>query len=128
MRGLGYHVYVLMGDGELEEGEVWEAAMAAAHLHLDGLTVFVDANRLQVDGRTAQIMNSEPLVEKWRAFGWHVQDIDGHDMAAILQAVARAHATNGRPSAIIARTVKGKGVSFMENQALAQRPRQPGRP
>lgn len=111
-----YRVYVLLGDGEIQEGMVWEAAMAAAHYRLDNLTAFLDYNGLQIDGPLAEVMGVEPLPEKWRAFGWDVQVIDGHSMAEILAAVERARAVKGKPQMIIARTVKGKGVSFMENQ------------
>ena len=111
-----YHVYVLMGDGELQEGMIWEAAMAAAHYRLDHVIAFVDRNGLQIDGTTEQVMGLEPLADKWRSFGWHVQEVDGHDTAALGAAVDTAKAAKGRPSVIIARTVKGKGVSFMENK------------
>lgn len=112
-----YRVYVLLGDGEVQEGQIWEAAMAAAHYRLDNLTAFLDYNGLQIDGAIREVMSPEPLADKWRAFGWHVQEIDGHDMAAILAAVQRAQQVQGQPQMIVARTVKGKGVSFMENQA-----------
>lgn len=114
--GRDYRVYVLLGDGECQEGQVWEAAMAAAHYRLDNLIAFLDYNGLQIDGPVAEVMNLEPLAEKWRAFGWHVQEIDGHNFGEILDAVARAQGVKGKPNMIIARTVKGKGVSFMENQ------------
>ncbi|MDR2932679.1 MAG: transketolase [Oscillospiraceae bacterium] len=110
------YVYVLMGDGELDEGQVWEAAMTASHYRLDHLIAFVDRNRNQIDGTTEDIMALEPLADKWSAFGWHVQTIDGHDTEAILSAVAAAKKATGKPSVIIANTVKGKGVSFMENE------------
>jgi len=115
--GIEYRVYVLLGDGELEEGQVWEAAMAAAHYKLDNLTAFVDHNKLQIDGPVEAVMSPEPVAEKWRAFGWDVQVIDGHDMGRILQAVEKAAAVKGKPHMIIAETIKGKGVSFMENKA-----------
>ncbi|MFZ5592517.1 MAG: transketolase [Bacillota bacterium] len=115
--GAGYRVYVLLGDGEVQEGQIWEAAMAAAHYRLDNLTAFLDYNGLQIDGHIRDVMSPEPLADKWRAFGWHVQEIDGHDIPAILAAVNQAHRVQGRPQMIVARTVKGKGVSFMENQA-----------
>ncbi|KJR97394.1 MAG: transketolase [Peptococcaceae bacterium BRH_c4a] len=115
--GLDYRVYVLMGDGENQEGQIWEAAMAAAHYKLDNVTAFLDHNRLQIDGPIEEVMSPEPLADKWRAFGWDVQVIDGHDMAQILQALEKASAVKGRPQMIVAETVKGKGVSFMENQA-----------
>ena len=115
--GRDYRVYVLLGDGENQEGQVWEAAMASAHYRLDNLTAFLDHNRLQIDGPIEEVMSPEPLAEKWRAFGWDVQVIDGHDMAQILEAVEKAQLVRGRPQMIVAETVKGKGVSFMENQA-----------
>jgi len=111
-----WRVYALLGDGEIQEGQIWEAAMAAAHYGLDNLTAVLDQNGLQIDGPVEKIMAIEPLVDKWRAFGWHVISIDGHDMGAILRACAEAEATRGRPSIIIAATVKGRGVSFMENR------------
>lgn len=110
-----YRVYVLMGDGEANEGQVWEAAMFAAHYKLDHLTVILDCNRQQLDGWTEEILSIEPLGEKWRTFGWHVLDIDGHDLAQILDAFKEAKRTAGKPTLILARTTKGKGVSFMEN-------------
>jgi transketolase len=110
-------VYVMLGDGELQEGQIWEAAMTAAHYKLDNLTAIVDNNRLQIDGFVSEIMNIEPLAAKWLAFGWHAIEIDGHDMAAILQALDEAEQVKGRPSVIVARTVKGKGVSIFENKA-----------
>jgi transketolase len=111
----GYQVYVLLGDGECEEGQVWEAAMFAPHHRVDNLTAIVDHNDLQLDGRVCDIMGIEPLADKWRAFNWHVLEIDGHDMSQILQALKEARKTKQRPTVIIAHTVKGKGVSFMEN-------------
>jgi len=110
-------IFVLWGDGELEEGIVWEAAMAAAHYKLDNLTGFVDWNGLQIDGSIKEVMNPEPIDEKYRAFGWHVEVIDGHDFQAIAQAVEIAKKTKGKPTMIVCKTVKGKGVSFMENVA-----------
>lgn len=111
-----YRVYALLGDGELDEGMIWEAAMAAAHYKLDNLTAFVDHNGLQIDGPITQVMSPEPVADKWRAFGWHVLSIDGHDMKQIIDALDEAKATKGKPTMIVAETVKGKGVSFMENQ------------
>jgi transketolase len=108
-------VYALLGDGELQEGEVWEAAMCAAHYRLDNFCVVIDYNKLQSDDRNANIMALEPLAAKWRAFEWAVAEIDGHDVSAILRALRRASATRNRPSVIIAHTVKGKGVPFMED-------------
>jgi transketolase len=110
-------VYAILGDGELQEGQVWEAVMAAAHYRLDNLCILIDANGLQIDGEVARIMNVEPIAAKLSAFGCHVIEIDGHDIAAIIAALAEAGATKGRPTAIVARTVKGKGVSFFENKA-----------
>lgn len=111
-----YRVYALLGDGELEEGEVWEAAMAAAHYKLDNLTAFVDHNRLQIDGPIAKVMSPEPIGEKFKAFGWNVISINGHDMAQIIDAADKAKKTKGVPTMIVAETIKGKGVSFMENE------------
>jgi transketolase len=108
-------VYALLGDGELQEGEVWEAAMCAAHHQLDNLCVIIDYNKLQGDNRNDQIMRLEPLAAKWRAFDWAIAEIDGHDMSQILSTFRRAGATQNRPSVIIAHTIKGKGVPFMEN-------------
>lgn len=114
--GKDYRVYVLLGDGEIQEGQIWEAAMAAAHYKLDNLTAFLDHNKMQIDGPVEEVMSPEPIADKWRAFGWHVINIDGHDMEQILKAVEEAKQTKGKPTMIIAETVKGKGVSFMENQ------------
>lgn len=111
-----YRVYALLGDGELDEGMVWEAAMAAAHYKLDNLTAFVDHNGLQIDGPIAEVMSPEPVADKWRAFGWHVINIDGHDLNQIVDALNEAKTVKGKPTMIVAETVKGKGVSFMENQ------------
>ena len=110
-------VYALLGDGELQEGQVWEAAMAAAHYKLDNLCALVDANALQIDGEVAKVMNVAPIAAKFRAFGWHALEIDGHDMAAILAALDHAETVKGEPTVIVAKTVKGKGVSFFENKA-----------
>jgi len=107
-------VYVMIGDGELNCGQTWEAAMAAAHFKVDNLTVFVDANGLQLDGPTLQIMNTEPIGFKWKSFGWHVIEIDGHDIKEIIHAIDESKKIEGKPTVIIAKTVKGKGVSFME--------------
>ncbi|MGL4307777.1 transketolase [Cetobacterium sp. SF1] len=113
--GLSYRTYVLMGDGELQEGQVWEAAMTAAHYKLDNLCAFIDSNNLQIDGNVDKIMGVEPLDKKWEAFGWNVLTIDGHNFEEILEALDKARETKGKPTMIIAKTVKGKGVSFMEN-------------
>lgn len=108
-------VYTLLGDGELQEGEVWEAAMAAAHHKLDNFCALIDYNKLQSDNENAAIMGLEPLAAKWRAFGWDVTEIDGHDLAQILDAFRKAGTSRERPSIIIAHTIKGKGVPYMEN-------------
>lgn len=112
-----YRVYALLGDGELEEGEVWEAAMTAAHYKLDNLTAFIDHNGLQIDGPITSVMSPEPVSDKFRAFGWNVIDIDGHNFDEIFKAIDMAKSVKGKPTMIVAKTVKGKGVSFMENNA-----------
>ncbi|HIS71318.1 MAG TPA: transketolase [Candidatus Scatomorpha pullicola] len=112
-----YRVYALMGDGEIEEGEIWEAAMAIHKYKLDNLCGIVDVNGLQIDGATADVMPSEPLDAKFAAFGWHVIKADGHDFDSLRAALAEARETKGKPSVILMRTVKGRGVSFMENNA-----------
>ncbi|ATW25929.1 transketolase [Candidatus Formimonas warabiya] len=117
MDGAGYRVYALLGDGECQEGQIWEAAMFAAHYHLDNLAVFLDHNGLQIDGKITDVMSPEPVDEKWRAFGWDVQVIDGHDVSRILAALDHARTVTGKPSMVIANTIKGKGVSFMEDVA-----------
>jgi transketolase len=113
--GRDYRVYCLLGDGELDEGQVWEAAMAASHYSLDNLTAIVDRNRIQNDDFCENVMRTDPLSDKWQAFGWHVQEVDGHDLAQVIEALERAKDVRRRPSVVIAHTVKGKGVSFMEN-------------
>ena len=110
-------VYTLLGDGELQEGIVWEAAMSAAHYGLDNLVAIVDWNGLQIDGKTADVMPTAPVDKKFEAFNWNVLTVDGHDCAAVADALEQAKAAQGRPTVILARTVKGKGVSFMENNA-----------
>ncbi|MBQ1947027.1 MAG: transketolase [Clostridia bacterium] len=110
-----YRVYSVLGDGEIEEGQVWEAAMYAAHYKLDNLCAFIDSNGLQIDGPTKDVMNSDPIDEKFKAFGWNVIVIDAHDIQAIKDALAKAKTVKGQPTAIVAKSVKGKGVSFMEN-------------
>ncbi len=110
-------VYTLLGDGEIQEGQVWEACMAAAHYKLDNLCIIVDNNGLQIDGNIADVMSPYPIVDKLEAFGFHVQQIDGHDFDAIEAAFDSAKAVKGKPSAIVIKSVKGKGVSFMENNA-----------
>jgi len=111
-----YTIYVLIGDGESQEGQIWEAAMSSAKYKLDNLIVFTDYNQLQVDGFVKDVMLIEPLKDKWESFGWHVQEINGHNMMAILSAVENAKSIKGKPHMIIAHTIKGKGVSYMENQ------------
>ena len=110
-----YRVYVLLGDGECDEGQVWEGAMAAAHFKLDSLVAIVDNNGLQISGWNCDVMNLEPLNKKWEAFGWRVLEVDGHDLTQLFNAFEQAKLVRGQPTVIIAHTVKGKGVSFMEN-------------
>lgn len=117
LEGKDYRVFVLLGDGEAAEGQVWEAAMAAAHYKLDNVTAILDLNGLQIDGATESVMSSAPLADKWRAFCWHVIEADGHDVDALLAAYAEAKQVKGKPTIILAKTIKGKGVSFMEDQA-----------
>ncbi|WP_207725883.1 transketolase, partial [Clostridium beijerinckii] len=112
-----YRVYSLLGDGELEEGQVWEAAMAAAHYKLGNLTAFVDNNGLQIDGPCTEVMSPEPVTDKFKAFGWKVLLIDGHNFEEIINAIEEAKKVEDKPTVIVCKTVKGKGVSFMENQA-----------
>ena len=114
--GKDFYTYCLMGDGEIEEGQIWEACMTAAHYKLDNVIGFVDYNHLQIDGTIEDVIGNVNLQEKFTAFGWNVLTIDGHDIAAILEAIETAKATKGVPTMIIMNTVKGKGVSFMENQ------------
>jgi transketolase len=115
MDGLKSHVFAILGDGECNEGQVWEAAMAAAHYRLGNLIAIVDKNGLQIDGYTKDIMNSEPMGDKWASFGWEVIEINGHDFEQIEGAISRAINMTDKPTCIVANTVKGKGVSFMEN-------------
>ena len=112
-----YRVYTILGDGELQEGQVWEAAMYAAHYKLDNLTAFVDFNGLQIDGNVADVMSPLPIDQKFAAFGWNVIVCDGHDFNELLDAINSAKETKGKPTMIVMKTVKGKGVSFMENNA-----------
>lgn len=112
-----YRVYTILGDGESEEGQVWEAAMAAAHYKLDNLTAFLDHNGLQIDGKITDVMSPESLPEKFKAFGWNVITINGHDHEQIIEAIDAAKKVKDKPTMIVAETIKGKGVSFMENQA-----------
>ena len=110
-----YRTYVLLSDGECEEGQTWEAALSGAHFGLDNVTAIVDNNGIQLSGRTCDIMSLDPLTQKWQAFGWHTIEIDGHDFDQILSAYQKAENQKGMPTVVLARTVKGKGVSFMEN-------------
>ncbi|MEJ8553944.1 transketolase [Tepidibacter sp. Z1-5] len=112
-----WRVYTVLGDGEIQEGLIWEAAMSAAHYKLDNLVAFLDFNGLQIDGKNEDVMNIYPVVDKFKAFGWNVIEIDGHDFDQIFASLDSARETVGKPTMIIAKTVKGKGVSFMENQA-----------
>ena len=112
-----YKVYAILGDGEIEEGQVWEAAMFAAHYKLDNLVAFLDFNGLQIDGNITDVMDSNPIDKKFEAFNWNVITIDAHDYDQIREAIDKAHTVKGKPTMIIAKSVKGKGVSFMENQA-----------
>lgn len=114
----GYRVYCLLGDGECQEGQVWEAAMTAAHYKLDHLTAIVDHNKYQIDGKVEDIKNLAPFDEKWRAFGWNVISCDGHKMESLTEALEKAENSKGKPTVILADTVKGKGVSFMEQNPL----------
>ncbi|MEA3255788.1 MAG: transketolase [Candidatus Altiarchaeota archaeon] len=113
----GYRVYALLGDGECDEGQVWEAAMTAVQYKIDNLTAIVDRNGLQIDGPTESVMSLEPFAEKWRAFGWHVIEIDGHNIQEIISALNESGKIRGQPTVIIAHIIKGKGVSFMEWEA-----------
>ncbi|MDP0489201.1 MAG: transketolase, partial [Fusobacterium sp. JB020] len=110
-----YRVYAVMGDGEQQEGQIWEAAMTAAHYGLDNICAFVDTNNLQIDGNVDKVMGVEPLTDKWKSFGWHVIEINGHDFDEIISALDEAKTVKNKPTVVIARTTKGKGVSFMEN-------------
>lgn len=110
-------VYAIIGDGECQEGQIWEAAMAAAHYKLDNLTVILDYNNLQICGEICDVMNIEPIAEKWQAFGWHVVELDGHDFTQIRESICEAKSTKGKPTLLLAHTIKGKGISFMENKA-----------
>jgi len=116
LRNSPSRIYVMLGDGECEEGQIWEAAMWAAHQKLDNLCAIVDYNRLQLDAGVEEITSLEPLADKWRAFQWNVQEIDGHNYEHILNAFTQAQQTKGKPTVLVAKTVKGKGVSYMENQ------------
>ena len=116
-KGEDSRVYVLMGDGECNSGQIWEAAMAAAHYKLDNVCGILDNNHLQIDGDTEEVMGLEPFARKWDDFGWEVISIDGHNHEEIISAYKKAKTVKGKPSLILAKTVKGKGVSYMENQA-----------
>ena len=112
-----YRVYSILGDGEIEEGQVWEQAMFAAHYKLDNFTIFVDNNGLQIDGNVADVMNPNPIDKKFEAFGWHVIKADAHDFNALMDAINEAKATKGQPTAVIMKSIKGKNISYMENNA-----------
>ena len=114
--GKDYRVYAVLGDGEIQEGQVWEAAMFAAHKKLDNLTIFIDNNNLQIDGTMDEVNSPYPIPEKFEAFGWHTVEIDGHDFDQMEKAVEEAKSVKDKPTAVIMHTVKGKGVSFMEDQ------------
>lgn len=115
--GNDFRTYCICGDGEIQEGMIWEAAMAAGHHKLDNLLLFVDHNKLQIDGRNDDVMTVNPIEDKFAAFGWYTMTVDGHDISAITEAALKAEELKGKPTVIVAETVKGKGVSFMENQA-----------
>lgn len=117
LNGEQYRIYCLMGDGELQEGQVWEAAMTAAHYKLDNVCAMIDYNNLQIDGKVEDVKNIAPLAAKWQSFNWHTIEIDGHNLSQVREAFLEAQNTKGRPTVIIARTVKGKGISFMEDVA-----------
>ena len=110
-----YRIYTLLGDGECEEGEVWEAAMFAAHYHLDNLCAIVDFNGLQIDGDVRDVIDPTPIDQKFEAFGWYVEHVNGHDFDELSKAFTKARENKGKPTMILAHTIKGKGVSFMEN-------------
>ena len=121
MDGAEHMIYALLGDGELNEGQVWEAAMTASHHHLDNLVAIVDRNQYQLTGKTEDVKALEPLNEKWRAFGWEARDANGHDPESMLEALDKAGSRNGKPHAIIAKTTKGGGVSFMEGNRFSNK-------
>jgi len=121
----GYRVYCLMGDGECQEGQIWEAAMTSSHHKLDNLTAIVDHNKYQIDGRVDEIKSLRPMPDKWKAFGWNVLSCDGHKIESIIESLEKAEKTKGKPTIIIAETVKGKGVSFMEENPLDYHGRAP---
>ncbi len=113
--GAAWRTYVMLGDGECQEGQIWEAALFGAHHRIDNVCAVVDYNKMQLDGFIKDILELEPFAEKWRGFGWHAIEVDGHDFTALGRAFAEAAAVKGKPTVLIAHTVKGKGVSFMEN-------------
>jgi transketolase len=115
MDGKSYFTYVILSDGELNEGQNWEAAMMAAHHKVDHLIAVLDYNKFQLDDSTKAICDMEPMIDKWKAFGWDVQEIDGHDLEQVIHAVEKAQKVKNQPAIIIAHTIKGKGISFMEN-------------
>jgi transketolase len=117
LRDKDYHVWIVVGDGETQEGSIWEAAMSAVKWNLDNLTAIVDRNRLQNDTCVKEVMPIAPMADKWRAFGWHVMNIDGHDMNQVVRALEAAKTVKGQPTVIVAHTVKGRGVSYMEDVA-----------
>lgn len=114
LNGIDYRVYVLLGDGECQEGQIWESAMSAAHHRADNLVAIVDYNKYQESGPVSRELALEPLADKWRGFGWHVEEVDGHDIGALIQALEALKYVEGQPAVIIAHTIKGKGVSFVE--------------
>lgn len=116
LKKYNFRVFVLLGDGEVQEGQIWEAAMAASHYRLDNITAIMDYNKLQVDGFVSRLMGIEPIIEKWKAFGWYALEINGHNMKEIVEALDTAVKIRGKPTIIVAHTVKGKGVSFIENK------------
>ena len=111
-----FYVYCVCGDGELQEGQIWEAVMSASHYKLDNLILFVDQNKLQIDGRVENVMNVEPIADKFKAFGWSVYETDGHNIEALDETIEKAKKVQGAPSVIVCHTIKGKGVSYMENE------------
>lgn len=113
-----WRTYVMMGDGEIQEGQIWEAAMSAGHYQLDNLCGIVDRNYMQIDGNTEDVMTLDPCADKWRSFNWHVLEIDGHNLRQVLAAYQTAQTVAGKPTLLLARTIKGKGVPFMEDQAI----------
>lgn len=114
-----YHVYVLLGDGEIQEGQVWEAAMFASHYQISNLTAIVDSNKLQIDGFVKEVMNIDPIVDKWKSFGWKAIEIDGHNMREIVGTLKMAVKERNKPTVIVANTIKGKGISFLENNVAS---------